>query len=170
MPLSQALRDDKLIWCEEKNSKFNVWSTYYLIQSHRVELKGESSHHHDYDQLWKKIWQLRVPNKVCIFAWWGCKNGLPTLSKLRKKQVAVDSKCNFCHDQEGDLAHALFYFLKIREWWYTFLHDMEAAQQGLIFLKLIKWVQGRGENMVFTKFLMISWGFWSRCNSKIFKE
>lgn len=52
--LSKAFHDDKLIWREEKNGKFSVHSTYYLIQFHRGN-PPILAHYHDYDQLWKQL-------------------------------------------------------------------------------------------------------------------
>lgn len=113
IPLSQTPFKDKLTWEKENNCKFSICSAYHLIQTQKFLHKGESSLSNNNDKLWKKLWQLKNPKKVDIFASRAWKNGLPMLSNLQRKQVTVDSSCRFCYNHGEDLAHALFYCVNI---------------------------------------------------------
>ncbi|KAF5442258.1 hypothetical protein F2P56_034938, partial [Juglans regia] len=47
---------------------------------------GESSNSAAMNVLWKKIWKLSIPNRVRVFAWRACRNGLPTMENLKLKK------------------------------------------------------------------------------------
>ena len=41
-------------------------------------------------QLWKSIWNLKLPNKIQSFAWRACCKALETKSNLKKRQITKD--------------------------------------------------------------------------------
>lgn len=149
---------------------FSVHSAYRLIQTLKSQRLGESSHSHNFDQLQEKLWQLKFPNNVRIFTWRACKDGLPTLSNLQKKKIAIDSSCSFCHNHGEDIAHALFYCLEVKDWWNVFLLEMEATHNDQNFIELTKQVQEKGVDSLLTNFLMMAWGPWGRRNRMLYEE
>ena len=48
---------------------------------------------------WKKMWHLKIPVKIRIFAWRACMNGLPTRLNLTKRGVNISPRCPI-YDQE----------------------------------------------------------------------
>ena len=78
IPLSYNLPDDSLIWIGNKRGVFTVKSAYHiasdLVNSTEV---GECSSSASNSLFWKRIWSQKVPQKVKIFAWRSCVNGLP---------------------------------------------------------------------------------------------
>ena len=83
IPLSYNLPEDKLIWMGNKKGEFTVKSAYYVALS-LVETKeyGECLNGDQRTPLWRKIWHLKIPAKIRIFAWQAYMNGLPTMLNL----------------------------------------------------------------------------------------
>ena len=78
IPLNYNLPEDSLIWIGNKRGVFSVKSAYHiafgLVNSSEA---GECSLSASKSLLWKRIWSQKVPQKVKIFAWRSCVNGLP---------------------------------------------------------------------------------------------
>lgn len=55
------------------------------------------------DVLWKKIWRIKVPQKIKVFMWKLCHNALPDLGNLRKKKL-VDC-CPICGLEVESIEH-----------------------------------------------------------------
>ena len=70
IPLSYSLPDDSIVWIGNKRGFFSVKSAYYVVLP-VVEkaVAGENSSRDFRTPLWKKMWQLKIPLKVKIFAW-----------------------------------------------------------------------------------------------------
>ena len=70
IPLSYNLPEDKLIWIGNKKWEFIVKSAYYIALS-LVEAEdcGECSSGDSRTPLWRKMWHLKFPAKIRIFAW-----------------------------------------------------------------------------------------------------
>lgn len=86
---------------------------------------------------WKEFWKLTISHKIKLFAWCACKDDLPCLSNLKKRKANANEQCPFCTYLEKDLAHALFYYPSIQEWWPKYLPYLEELEQPLNFLDLI---------------------------------
>jgi hypothetical protein len=59
------------------------------------------------EELWKKLWKLRVVPRVRTF-WWRVLRGLmPDYITLSRHHIRDDSTCRICKTTEEDLKHAL---------------------------------------------------------------
>jgi len=68
--------------------------------------------------LWKKMWQLKFPPKVKIFAWRACMNGLLTMLNLGRRGVNIDGLCPLCGKEMQSTIYALLLCGKVKEvWW-----------------------------------------------------
>ena len=69
IPLSYNLPEEKVIWIGNRKGEFTVRSAYYIalrvIESDEV---GESSYGDLRTPLWRKMWHLKIPSKIRIFA------------------------------------------------------------------------------------------------------
>ncbi|XP_042942933.1 uncharacterized mitochondrial protein AtMg00310-like [Carya illinoinensis] len=84
--ISNEVRLDCFIWDNEKDGVFSVKSAYdYFQKLDRQE--GECSNADNYSKFWTKLWKLKLPNKIKIFAWRACKNGLPTRANLKGRFI-----------------------------------------------------------------------------------
>lgn len=70
-----------------------------------------------YCRFWKKVWKLKLPNKIPMFAWRIYKDGLPTKFHLWQRLVVEDEKCPFGKSIVEDIHHALFDCVDIRYVW-----------------------------------------------------
>ena len=108
MPLSYTLPEEKLIWIGNKRGEFTIKSAYYIACSLvEAEETSESSAGNPRTPLSKKIWNLKIPCKIWMFAWRACMNGLLTRLNLSRKGVNINPIC-LIYDQEMETTtHAL---------------------------------------------------------------
>ena len=114
--ISNDVRSDCIIWDNEKNGVFSVKSAYDFFQDINRQ-EGECSNASGYTRFWTKLWKLKLPNKIKIFAWRTCKNGLPTRANLKKRFVIIEDQCVWCSNEE-DVGHALCYCPMIIQSWH----------------------------------------------------
>lgn len=58
-------------------------------------------------QVWKKIWQLHVPNKIEVFKWRACQDILPTRANLVRRKIISDNGCQCCIGLPEFALHAI---------------------------------------------------------------
>ncbi|KAK4559009.1 hypothetical protein RGQ29_008306 [Quercus rubra] len=88
VPLSYRDIPDTVVWIGEKSGEHFVKSGYREVQKIWKELKWvESSRGALGREVWKAIWNLRVPNKIKVFSWRACRSILPTRVNLSKKRI-----------------------------------------------------------------------------------
>ena len=99
---------------------FTVKSAYYVALPLVEELRlGECSGGDYRAPLWRKMWHLKIPAKVRIFAWRAYVNGLPTRLNMVTKGIDVDATCPLCGKDGENTKHALLYCKKICDvWWF----------------------------------------------------
>ena len=87
IPLSQRLPGDRMVWNGTRNGNFSVSSAYHSIRELGNISKVQCSDVSRMKQLWKSIWNLKLPNKIRSFAWRACREALATKSNLKKRQI-----------------------------------------------------------------------------------
>ena len=83
IPLSHRHVPDSVLWLHNRKGVYSVKSKYHIAR--RVMQKedwAESSRGPSGFQVWKKLWKLRVPNKIKVFGWRACHEILPTRVNL----------------------------------------------------------------------------------------
>ena len=97
IPLSHSLPEDQIIWVGNRKGEFSVKSAYYIaIGVIDTMEEGECSSGDSRNPLWRKLWHLNIPPKVCIFAWKMCMNALPTFVNLQRKGLNICDICPAC--------------------------------------------------------------------------
>jgi hypothetical protein len=66
---------------------------------------------------WHKIWQLKVPNKICMFIWRLAHNSLPVKRNLAERGVRLGIICPLCHRWDKDCGHLFFKCKKAKQCW-----------------------------------------------------
>ena len=120
IPLSYNLPNDSIIWLGNKRGAFSVKSAYYVALA-LVEKPGmgECSGGDYRAPLWRKMWHLKLPAKVRIFAWQACVNGLSTRMNMVTRGLDVDATYPMCGKKGESTKHALLYCKKICDvWWF----------------------------------------------------
>lgn len=70
--------------------------------------RGGPSHRINGPDIWRVIWNLRVPNTVKHVLWRAYNNLLPTKDNLLQRRVVADNKCPCCEKEDESIFHALW--------------------------------------------------------------
>lgn len=65
----------------------------------------------------RKLWQLRLPNKVKIHVWRLLFEVIPVRVNLIQRGVKIEVKCPSCHKWPEDIAHTFWYCQFARKAW-----------------------------------------------------
>jgi hypothetical protein len=69
------------------------------------------------NQLWKKLWGLKVPGKIKIFGWRALKGLIPCRAILANRHVGNSGNCPVCMHGAEDIKHLLFTCDRARDVW-----------------------------------------------------
>lgn len=130
------------------DGNFGVRSAYCLIENEERNQDGECSFTIVQSKLWKAIWKMKVPHKICIFTWWACTDGLPCFQLLQQRHIPMPH--NNC--------------------WSSFLLATSDVQQRTSFLQLVSWISSSNNPILLIKFFVICWIIWGRHNKKIYSD
>ncbi|XP_059436284.1 uncharacterized protein LOC132169234 [Corylus avellana] len=108
IPISRYGYPDKLIWRANTSGMFTVRSGYHMEKERHALQMGEGSRGSGYTNLWKKLWQLQVPNAAKVFLWRACSNILPTKDNLLKRKIVKEDGCIFCCRDTESVVHILW--------------------------------------------------------------
>ncbi|GAU51576.1 hypothetical protein TSUD_414250 [Trifolium subterraneum] len=102
-PLVSSVREDKVVWDEERNGCYSVKSGYklamrYLIGSDKYHVMGN----------WNGIWKAQAPHKARHLLWRLCRECLPTRSRLLERRVECTLNCPVCDEKIEDELHIFF--------------------------------------------------------------
>lgn len=87
-----------------------------LVEAENLTLPSSSSSAQSQD-VWKKIWKLRVPNKIRHFLWCVAKNSLPTKMNLKARYIPMDDTCDDYGDHVESILHCLWLCDQSRSVW-----------------------------------------------------
>ncbi|GAU31360.1 hypothetical protein TSUD_19050 [Trifolium subterraneum] len=113
-PLVSSVREDKLVWEEERNECYSVKSGYklamrYIIGSDKYHVVGKKS--------WNDIWKAQAPHKARHLLWCLCRGCLPTRSRLLERRVECTLNCPVCDEEIEDELHIFFRCAVARDSW-----------------------------------------------------
>ena len=101
-------KEDVLIWPLTIDGEYSVRSAYhFLVAAEDYLVPSSSSLAHDH-AVWKKIWKMKVPNKIRHFSWRVAKDSLPTKVNLKARHVPVDDVYEGCGDYSKSTLHFLW--------------------------------------------------------------
>lgn len=102
IPLSSSRRNDSWYLRWETSGSFSVKSVYKFLQCRLEDLAQAQE-----ASIWKQLWDLKVPAKVCHLVWRAASGSLPTKFQLQQKHVFVDPWCPFCGAKREMILHCL---------------------------------------------------------------
>lgn len=112
LPTNRKMHD-KWIWHFDKKGD-SVKSGYKnFVNSH---LKNSSSNRNG-EEMWKKVWNLKVPRKIKFFIWRAIHNIIPTNLNLKNRGSDLSPLCPICNGVVESLDHALMTCLKAKLVW-----------------------------------------------------
>ncbi|XP_042962413.1 uncharacterized protein LOC122296675 [Carya illinoinensis] len=106
---------------------------------------------------------MPVPNKIKIFDWRACKDGLPTKTNLLSKHVPIDGTCSFCNEKEEGACHALVGCKFLGETWLKVLPRLDIGASSNVFYMALKFCMAKlWDNL--SIFFTVAWGIWYKRN------
>ncbi|GAU41924.1 hypothetical protein TSUD_25650 [Trifolium subterraneum] len=102
-PLVSSVREDKVVWEEERNECYSVKYGYklamrYIIGSDKYHVAGN----------WNGIWKAQAPHKARHLLWRLCRGCLPTRYRLLERRVECNPNCPVCDEEIEDELHIFF--------------------------------------------------------------
>ncbi|KAH9717145.1 putative reverse transcriptase/RNA-dependent DNA polymerase [Citrus sinensis] len=99
VPLSSRREEDDVwYWMADSRGCYSVRSCYKVLNPITPG---------SFADVWRKLWNLKVPKKVKNFIWRAAHNVLPTAINLISKRVDVPSTCSVCNAYEETVLHSL---------------------------------------------------------------
>ena len=90
--------DDKLLWKRLNSGEFEVKQAYnILLEDYLTLYDDHHSQSHADNKVWKLIWKIKTPQKICIFIWKLLQEGLLTRQLLRNRGIIESGLCPFCN-------------------------------------------------------------------------
>ena len=111
--LPTTFRPDKLIWLQNSNGMLSVKAAYQLITQIPPSPPSQA------EVNWKKLWKLRLPERVKMFIWRIGSNSLPTRDNLLKRINIDDPSCLFCGFEVENCCHLFFGCPVAKAIWHT---------------------------------------------------
>lgn len=105
IPPSRFGCPDGMMWHYTRNGVYSVKFGYMVAQemSRNGELGwksvGQPRMSDNRDSVWKDIWRLKVPSKLCHFVWKGCRNILAVRPNLQRWKIRLEPSCPFCEGE-----------------------------------------------------------------------
>ena len=113
--------------------------------------------------VWKKIWKIRVPNKIRHSIWRVAKDSLPTKQNLKARHV--DEVCDGCGDHTKSILHCLWLCDQARSIWmsdtgFSFLVQKDCRS----FFEVLEILFSKGSGYRIALFATVAWCLWQRRN------
>ncbi|GAU51241.1 hypothetical protein TSUD_412390 [Trifolium subterraneum] len=127
IPLVSSVREDKVVWEEERNGCYSVKSGYKLVMRYII---GSDKYHVVGN--WNGVWKAQAPHKASHLLWRLCRGCLPTRSRLLERRVECTLNCPVCDEEVEDELHIFFRCAVARDSW-------SAAATKVVIL-LVEWL------------------------------
>ncbi|GAU47759.1 hypothetical protein TSUD_387180 [Trifolium subterraneum] len=167
-PLVSSVREDKVVWEEERNKCYLVKSGYklairYIIGSDKYHVVGN----------WNGIWKAQAPHKARHLLWRLCRGCLLTRSRLLERQVECTLNCPVCDEEIEDELHIFFRCAVARDSWSaaglsSILHN--ATYQQTNAMDRIFAVCSNESSDTVGRVAMLLWCIWQNRNDKLWND
>ncbi|GAU37962.1 hypothetical protein TSUD_269770 [Trifolium subterraneum] len=124
-PLVNSVREDKVVWEEERNGCYLVKSGYklamrYIIGSDKYHVVGN----------WNGIWKAQAPHKSRHLLWRLCRGCLPTRYRMLERRVKCILNCPVCDEEIEDEIHIFFRCAVARDSWCAAVHKLQSNSES----------------------------------------
>ncbi|GAU36835.1 hypothetical protein TSUD_213590 [Trifolium subterraneum] len=167
-PLVSSVREDKVVWEEERNGCYSVKSEYklamhYIIGSDKYHVVGN----------WNGIWKAQAPHKARHLLWCLCRGCLPNRSRLLERRVECTLNCPVCNEEIEDELHIFFRCAVARDSWCasglsSVLHN--ATYQQTNAMDRIFVVCNNESSDTVGRVAMLLWCIWHNRNDKLWND
>ncbi|GAU46064.1 hypothetical protein TSUD_401430 [Trifolium subterraneum] len=167
-PLVNSVREDKVVWEEERNGCCSVKSSYklamrYIIGSDKYHVAGN----------WNGIWKAQAPHKARHLLWRLCRGCLPTRYRLLERRVECNLNSPVCDEEIEDEIHIFFMCAVARDSWCaaglsSVLHN-DAYQQSNVMDRIFAVCNNESSDIV-GRVPMLLWCIWQNRNDKLWND
>ena len=100
-------------WTRDPTGQYSTRNAYNML--------GEEAAVGSQEECFEKVWRLKIPSRIAVFAWRLLRDRLPTRQNLQRRQVQLtDTLCPFCKNEEEGASHLFFHCSRIQPiWWET---------------------------------------------------
>uniref|UniRef100_A0A803NIV3 RNase H type-1 domain-containing protein n=1 Tax=Cannabis sativa TaxID=3483 RepID=A0A803NIV3_CANSA len=126
-PINSGIGDN-YYWKHENSGVYTVKSAYKHIQLSKGNWSADME-----EEVWKKLWKIKVPAKVLHFMWKALTGCLPTRVQLLTKHVDVPCLCVFCNVHDESISHVLLECPYAQSCWNRAGVNITAAAAGFDF-------------------------------------
>ena len=165
----QSQRSNEWVWMADSSGQFSTKTAYNAMRE--ASLDGIE------DTAFAKLWKLKVPNKIPVFAWRLLRDRLPTRRNLHRRQVEInDRRCLFCNSMEEDTRHLFFHCSKISPLWLESLSWVNSISPIPINPKqhFLQHISGMAQGVRGTRWrwwwLALTWSIWQHRNKILFSN
>ncbi|OMO70992.1 reverse transcriptase [Corchorus capsularis] len=163
---------DKLKWIHAKDGNYTVKSGYQVMKQVEVMRNNQvptSSYRINVD-IWKYIWNLKIPSKLQVFMWRLCHNAVATMYNLWKRRLKDNPLCPICFSYEETVEHMIVQCDWTRGIWFAVLGIRVVKEHIIHFedwlLDIHKQLQESGKDCKTADSLIayVCWSIWlERC-------
>ncbi|KAK7259782.1 hypothetical protein RIF29_25396 [Crotalaria pallida] len=132
IPMVKFRKEDQLIWHFSPDGVYSVRSGYRTALQNQSQIQngGVGASNGGNESMWKRLWGMKIPEKMKIFWWRVLHNILPTNDNLLKKKLLIQPECHRCGEEIESNLHCMD--------WFDFLHQ-NLCKEELIFVSYIMW-------------------------------
>jgi hypothetical protein len=168
IPLFGDMKEDVPSWKFSRTGEYSVKSAYFytmenLVDNRELRVDGE----------WRRIWELKIPQKMKVFLWRVARGCLPTRERLQQKGVNCTNNCEHCQHNFENEWHIFFGCVKAQETWevaglWPQIAGLFESANGFVsfFFHLLQ-LLSQNEIILFVASL---WSIWKRRNQKIWEN
>ncbi|KAK8652429.1 hypothetical protein V6N13_126462 [Hibiscus sabdariffa] len=158
-PPCNELGDDLPRWRWEINGQFSTRSAYAFLHS-EMDIRQNT--------IWPKVWGLKVPQWIRVFAWLVLHGRLLTNVERVRRHCAASELCEVCHGGPETIEHVLRSCLAAKGVWGKIIPS--ASQAVFYTIPLHEWLIGNmfetpcditDENWLI-RFIILCWMIWKR--------
>ncbi|GAU36566.1 hypothetical protein TSUD_277720 [Trifolium subterraneum] len=167
-PLVSSVREDKVVWEEERDECYSVKSGYklamrYIIGNDKYHVVGN----------WNGIWKAQAPHKARHLLWRLCRGCLPTRARLLERRVECTLNCPVCDEEIEDELHIFFRCAVARDSWsaagLSFVLHNATYQQTNAMDRIFAVCNNESSDTV-GRVAMLLWSIWHNRNDKLWND
>ena len=119
----------------------------------------------EFQQVWKGIWKIWTPNRICHFIWHSARDSLPIKLSLRAQHLPVEDTCELCRDFQETTLHSLWLCEHAQVVWKSNINFVLYYKKGFrTFFDLLEEVLHKGSKYHVASFSTMAWCLWQRRN------
>ncbi|XP_043814104.1 uncharacterized protein LOC122724008 [Manihot esculenta] len=161
IPLSMRQQSDMWYWNQ------NRLGVYKVKEGYRLAIDEADHQFYLNDDMWERIWKVKVPAKVNFFIWRVLRGCLPCNFNLRKRKVEVQDACIVCGLFQETELHLLHDCTHAQAVWVSSIigwepiHDLKIWFSNLIMT---------GTHTQKEELFMLSWSLWHSRNQLLWQQ